>query len=215
MPMSSSGLPARLNSAMRSRDPREVRRARRAVDECDAVQQKRRRECTEQEVLQRALGRPFAAAVDAGERVDRDRHQLDAEEHDHEIARGGEEHHAGRREQDEHVRFGRLDAAMRMLSSMLSAIAKTVPSRMTTSTDQRKLSSAIGPGPALKRPIQFRREQNRNAAQDDARHADIALMGVALWAPRRPEQQDHCPAHEDEVGDERQRQLRRNREVER
>ena len=90
-------------------DQREVRRAGRAVHQRDAVEQERRRERAEQEVLERALGGSLAAAVDAGERVHRDRHQLDAEEDDHQVARGGEQHHARRREQDQHVRLGRLD----------------------------------------------------------------------------------------------------------
>ena len=58
MPTSSSGLRSQAAaSAMRSRDRGEVRRARRAVHERDAVQQERRRERAEQEVLERALGR--------------------------------------------------------------------------------------------------------------------------------------------------------------
>src|SRR5690349_6908753 len=93
MPMSSNGLDSRWYSAMtlfRSRRPRG------AVHQRDAVEQERRRERTEQEILERTLGRALAAAIHAGERVHRHRHQLDAKEHDHEIACGGEQHHSGR-----------------------------------------------------------------------------------------------------------------------
>ncbi len=41
-------------------------------------------------------------------------------------------------------------ASIRSLSSIVSAIANTVPSRMTTSAIQRKLSTAIGPAVAVR-----------------------------------------------------------------
>ena len=91
-------------------DRREVRRPRGAVDERDPVQQEPGRERAKQEVLERGLRRARAATVHAREHVHGDRHHLDAEEHDHEVARGGHDHHAGRREQHEHVRFGAPDS---------------------------------------------------------------------------------------------------------
>ena len=51
-------------------------------------------------------------------------------------------------------------------------------------------------------------------AEHDARDADAALMLVALRPPGGPEQQHHRAAHQHEVGHERERELRRDGEVE-
>ena len=52
------------------------------------------------------------------------------------------------------------------------------------------------------------------AGEQDAGDADVALMRVAVRAPRGDDEQNHRAAHEDEVRHEREHQLRRNREVE-
>ena len=75
-------------------DRLEVRGPRRAIHESDTIEQERRREGAKQEVLERTLGGANAPSIDAGERVHGDRHQLDTEEHDHEVARRREQHHA-------------------------------------------------------------------------------------------------------------------------
>jgi hypothetical protein len=84
----------------------ELRGPGRAVDERDAVQQEARREGAEQEVLERGLGALRAAAVEARQHVHGERHDLDAEEDHHEVARGGEQHHARGREAAQHVGLG-------------------------------------------------------------------------------------------------------------
>ena len=76
----------------------EVRRAGRAVHQRHAVQQEASRECAEQEILQRGLGGACPAAIKPGEHVDRERHELDAEKDQHQVARADEQQHAGRRE---------------------------------------------------------------------------------------------------------------------
>src|SRR5439155_24768697 len=75
-------------------DGREVGSSGRAVDERDPIHQKCRRKRAEQEIFDRALGRALAASIRTGEYVARNRHQLDPEEHDDEIPRRGQNHHA-------------------------------------------------------------------------------------------------------------------------
>src|SRR5206468_6877690 len=58
------------------RDPVKVGRAGRAVDQRDAIEQKARREGTEQEVLHRRLARRQALLEEAGHDVERERHEL-------------------------------------------------------------------------------------------------------------------------------------------
>ena len=163
MPTISSGLRRQVEDRDAAGDDREVRRAGRAVDERDAVQQERRGERAEQEVLERALGRAFAAAVDAGERVHRDRHQLDAEEDDHEVARRGEQHHARRREQDEHVRLGRRDARCACCRPCSSAIAK-IGAEQDDDVDQpAEVVDRDRPGAGVVSPSPVEHEQHRDA----------------------------------------------------
>ena len=81
------------------RDPGEVRRAGRAVDERDAVEEHRRRERAEQEVLEAGLLRREPAAVERGEHVQRDRQDLERQEDGDEVVGRRHQHHAGGRAQ--------------------------------------------------------------------------------------------------------------------
>ena len=90
------------------RDPVEVCRPRGAVDQRDPVEQERGGEGAEDEILHRRLGRGKLALEESGEHVQRERHQLERQEQDNEIAGGGEQHHAAGREEDEGVVLARL-----------------------------------------------------------------------------------------------------------
>ncbi len=72
---------------------RDVRRPDGAVDEGDAVQQERRREAAEHEVLEAALRAAGFAAVAGGEHVEGQRHRLQTDEQDDQVVRRA--HHDG------------------------------------------------------------------------------------------------------------------------
>ncbi len=80
-----------------------------AVDQGDAVQEERRGEAAEHEVLQGGLARAHPAAVHAGEHVDRDGEDLEAEEQDDEVLGRGHDDAAGGRQQEEDERLGALE----------------------------------------------------------------------------------------------------------
>ncbi len=86
--------------------------SRRPVDQGEAVHEERGGERTEQEVLQRTLGRARARAAERGHRVRADAHRLQPEEERQRVAGGGEHHRAERREQEERVELAALDAVL-------------------------------------------------------------------------------------------------------
>ena len=82
-------------------DDRNVGTARGAVGQRDSIEEEPRRERTQQEVFEPGLGRLAIAPVERGERVHGDRHDLESQEDDDQVARACHEHRAGRREQDQ------------------------------------------------------------------------------------------------------------------
>ena len=94
----------------RRRDPVQVRRAGGAVDERDAVEQERRGERAEEEIFHRRLARGELPLEHARQDVERERHQLEGQEHDDQVAGGGQQHHAGRREEHQRPVLARLGA---------------------------------------------------------------------------------------------------------
>ena len=74
----------------------------RAVAHRDPVEQERRGERPEQEVLERRLDRA-AAERERREHVEREREHLDREEHHDQVGRGDEQRHAAEREQQQRV----------------------------------------------------------------------------------------------------------------
>ncbi len=81
----------------------EQHRARRAVQQRDAVEEEAGREGAQQEVLQRALVRRRLLADEPGQDVEADRHRLQPDEQRDQAAGRGQRHHARRGEQDERV----------------------------------------------------------------------------------------------------------------
>ena len=84
-------------------DPAQVGRAGRAVGERDPVEQYRRGERSQQEILHRRLVRGFGVAAVTGQDVERDREDLDAEKERDQIEGLREEHHARGAEEDQRV----------------------------------------------------------------------------------------------------------------
>ena len=80
-----------------------ARGPRRAVEGGDTVEQEAGRECPQDEVLERRLARRTVASMDARQHVGRERHDLDAEEQQDQVARGGHDHHARGREENQRV----------------------------------------------------------------------------------------------------------------
>ena len=71
-------------------------RAGGAVDERDAVEQERRGERAEQEVLQRGLAGVQPLLEEPGQHVERQRHELEGQEHHDQVVGRGQQHHARR-----------------------------------------------------------------------------------------------------------------------
>ena len=91
-------------------DRGQVGRAGGAVDERDAVQQKRRGKRAEHEVFDACLLRLCAAQVHGREHVHRDRQRLDAEEQDDEVVGAGHDDATRRRQQQQHIELDADDA---------------------------------------------------------------------------------------------------------
>jgi hypothetical protein len=87
----------------RRRDPREVRRAGRAVQERQAEEQRRGSDGADDEVLQPRLQRALAARLGGAQHVERDRQQLEPEEERDEVLRRDEHEHARRRAEQQAV----------------------------------------------------------------------------------------------------------------
>ncbi len=88
----------------------EQRRAEGAVGHGDAEEEEARGEGAEQEVLQRGFRRAQVGPPDAGEHVDRDRHELEAQEEDDEVVGLRHHDHAEQGEQEHDVVLAALDA---------------------------------------------------------------------------------------------------------
>ena len=85
------------------RNAGKVRGARRAVGEGDAIEEERRGERAQEEVLHRRLGRRQATEREPREQVEREGEDLEREEDQDEVARGGDERHPRGREQQQRV----------------------------------------------------------------------------------------------------------------
>ena len=93
-----------------ARDPGEGGGAGRAVHQRHAVEEDRRREGAEHEVLDAGFLRREAAAVECHQHVERDRQRLERHEHDDQVVgRGHDDHRRGRQRQHREV-FGDLEA---------------------------------------------------------------------------------------------------------
>ena len=83
-----------------------------AVEQRGAVEVERRRQRAQQEVLQRRLlGQQPAPPGQPAQQVERQRQDLQRDEHGDQVGRGREEHHARQREQRQREDLGVLDAA--------------------------------------------------------------------------------------------------------
>jgi hypothetical protein len=84
-------------------DAAEIRRAGGSVDEGDPVKEEARRKGAQEEVLEGRLVGSDAPAAEAGEHVDGDAHDLEAEEDGDQIRRTRHRHHAGEGTEQQHV----------------------------------------------------------------------------------------------------------------
>ena len=97
--------PGRLGS-----DGKEVGRPGDSVGEPDAVKEERRREGTQQEILDGRLDRGGLLSRDTDEDVRAKRHELETQVEDHEIQGGRGEKHSRRRQQKQRVELAGTDA---------------------------------------------------------------------------------------------------------
>jgi hypothetical protein len=85
----------------------QARRAGDGVRERDPVEEERARERPQDEVLEGRLGAVRVAALQTGHDIDAQRHDLERDEDDEQVARGAHQHHAGHREQQQRVILAR------------------------------------------------------------------------------------------------------------
>ena len=130
--------------ARNCRDAGEVGRAGRAVDERDAVEEHRRRERAEQEVLEAGLLRREAPAVERGEHVQRDRQDLERQEDRDEVVGRRHQHHAGGRAEHQREVLGPLEVLALQVADD-SSNASSVATRTTVCTNTAKPSTATSP----------------------------------------------------------------------
>ena len=96
-----------LAAGRRLQDLRQVDRVGVAVQQGDAVQEERGRERAEQEVLdRRLLGQQPAPPGQPAEQVERQREHLERDEHEQQVVRADEDHHAGQREGGQREELG-------------------------------------------------------------------------------------------------------------
>ena len=177
---------------------RQVDRVRVAVEQREAVQEERRRERAEQEVLDRGLLREQPAAPGhAGHQVQRQRQHLERDEHQQQVVRDREDQHAADREQQ---RAGRprsargrcaqprgrrgeptttaADATIGLPSTLRSAISST---DMTARIEDRALDEQAR---RRRRRASRRRQRRRRAGR--ARSSACRAAATAASAPSRP-----------------------------
>ena len=185
-----------------------------AVDERDTVQQEGGRKGAEQEILDCSFGGALGPAIDTDQHVDRDRHELDPEEHDDQVACCGEDHHSGSRQQQQHVRLARSNP-----------LAHIVVERHCNRAQRRDEENLVGrPAEIVDCDHSDRRRvprvgvvTDRYHGEDAERHAedaDSALMLIAFLAPTRKEKEQHRSAHQQQIGTEGGRELGRHGQIE-
>ena len=86
-------------------DAGEADRAGEAVDQRGAVEQHARRQRAQHEILQARFRRLGAVAVEGGDDVERERHQLEAEIKRDQVGRRDQQQHAERRQQEQRAVF--------------------------------------------------------------------------------------------------------------
>ena len=148
--------------------PPKPHRAGVAVEQRDAVEEERRGERAEQEVLQRRLlAEQPAAAGQPAEQVERQREHLERDEHREQVVGRREQQHAADREQQQREDLGLLEAGAVTPPLVLGARQRGRPGRRTR--HRRRRATA-----------------RRRAARRRARAAGSCPAGTASGRRRRP-----------------------------
>jgi hypothetical protein len=143
----SSGLmrPAREScSAMRELD-----RAGQPVDQAEAEEQERRRHAAEQEIFQRGLGGLGPVLVEAGQHIEREAGELEREEREQQLLRGGHQGEAGGRKQDDRDVLGGMarPGAAPHATPSVSSVRPSTPSARGDGERCRASGRRRRPGP--------------------------------------------------------------------
>ena len=118
--------------ASRRLDPAERDRAGVPVEQREAVEEERRGERPQQEVLDRGfLAEQPTSAGQAAQQVQRERQDLERDEQDQQVVGRGEQHHAGDREHHQREDLGLLAAARWSRAAPRSTPASSRPARRT------------------------------------------------------------------------------------
>ena len=203
MPVSVSTSLARPPCDERRGDPGEVGRAGRAVDQREPVEQRRRADRADDQVLQPRLERVLAAHFGRAQHVQRDRQQLEADEQRDRVLRRREQRHAGDRGQQQRVelavrRFARRQRAPRQQHRAGAARRTGSASATSVRSSMRSAPETIG---LLRVPLPDRQPERR-AERDRA----SAPGTTCVRAQREREQADH--QHEHRAAEQRDRAAR-------
>ncbi len=143
MPVSVSGSRRKAAARQRARDRTEVRRARRAVDHRQPVQQRRRADGADDQVLQPRLQRMLAAQLARAEHVERDRQELQPDEQRDRVLRGRQQRHAADRGQQQRVELAVRRFARRVRAPRQQHRAARRPRRGSGSASARGHRCAV------------------------------------------------------------------------
>ncbi len=190
----------------------QVGRARGAVAEGDAVQEERRREATQHEVLDGGLARADPAGVHAGEDVDRDGQDLEAEEHHDEVVGRSHDHATRRRQEHEHegldpVEALTLDVAVEEQRAQDHRGADGEGGEQGEPVDtDRAGDGREGPGPGVvpEHPVPLGDGADAGGEADEGGERPVAAHGRAALQQRATDQQHDRPADEDQDGQDRE-----------
>jgi hypothetical protein len=206
----------RVGRGERGADLREVQRAGGAVDQRHAVQEQPARERAHQEVLERGLVAAQLAAVEAGQHVDRDAHQLEAEEQHQQVRRRHQQHHAGGGQQQQPVELAVLDLDLGEVFERQPAREQRAHGdqgdrvgREAIEPDARRLGQeAHGHAGLEAGDGGVGGDQQRNAGEQHQRRADVARRHGAVEQAPAPAQEHLRHQHHD--GADRHRADRRD-----
>ena len=178
------------------RDPGEVGRAGAAVEEGHPVEQRRRADRADDQVLEPGLERALAPQVGRAEDVERDREGLDRDEEGDQVARLGEQDHAQHRADQQRVVLARAGFLGRRLADREQDGEGRHPDRDQRERD-RQVVEHQGAGDQFQRLVPVPDQQPGGGRQGDQGEE-------RRGAPQRPDHRAHQDDDEaDREGDDR------------
>ena len=161
-------------------DAGKAHRAGEAVDQRRAVKQHARGQGAQDEIFEPRLGRAHGIAIDGGDHVEREAHQLEPEIERDQVGRRDEHHHAGGRQQDQ-------DRIFEPLPLLGREIIGGHQDRRRRSGQRQKLEEAgeaVDDEAAAEGDELARRQPDNDGAGEDQQQDRRAVDALAACSPR-------------------------------